>query len=50
MEETNEEKEQVGEGEEKVGDTRGPVCSAVLRDFPKGRVPKKTGKLSAFCG
>ena len=27
----------MGEGREEVGDARGPVCSAVLRDLPKLR-------------
>ena len=31
------EEEQVGEGWEEVGYTRGPVCSAVLTDLPKLR-------------
>ena len=31
------EEEQVGEGREEVGDTRGPVCSPVLTDLPKLR-------------
>ena len=37
MEEGRQEEEQVGEGREEVGDTRGPVCSAVLTVLPKLR-------------
>ena len=37
VEEWGEEKEQVEEGREEVGDNRGPACLAVTKDLPKLR-------------